>query len=88
MLPIQKKIIHHFPSSFFFLQKEHVNNYKMSLYEIADKSAGPDTRYRVFDLLISLGKMCVMDEAKDRPDMVEVYMNLHNTMSSNTQKST
>lgn len=56
---------------------------------IADKTAGHDS-FHVFEALISLGIMCVAKSAETRPEMVVVYMNLQNVMSSNvnTQPNT
>lgn len=54
-----------------------------SISEIADKTAGQDS-YDIFKILISLGKKCVVDKSENRPEMVVVYMNLQNIMSSNT----
>lgn len=51
------------------------------LSEIAEKKAGQDL-FRVFETLIQLGKLCVVEKADDRPEMVVVYMRLQNVMSS------
>lgn len=57
-----------------------------SLSDIADKTAGQDT-FRVFDSLVGFGKQCVANKPKNRPEMVTVYTNLQNVMSSITHSS-
>jgi hypothetical protein len=52
-----------------------------SIANIADKSAGHDPLH-IFEVLIHLGKECVVDLAEKRPEMVVVYMNLQNYLSS------
>lgn len=67
-----------------FIQKELVNKHdKRSIVNIADKMAGHDS-FHVFEILITLGKACVEDIAEKRPEMVVVYMNLQNVLSSKT----
>jgi len=53
-----------------------------SLFDIADKNAKQDSYFHVFEALICLGKICVMDNAENRPEMVIVYTRLQNIMSS------
>lgn len=66
-----------------FFQKDLVTKHdKTLLSNIADKSAGQDS-FHVFEALISLGIMCVAKSAETRPEMVVVYINLQNVMSSN-----
>ncbi|XP_025406121.1 uncharacterized protein LOC112680294 isoform X2 [Sipha flava] len=60
---------------------DFVNNYTSSLIDIADKTAGEDF-YHVSVALISLGKTCVVEIAKNRPEMVVVYMKLKNIVSN------
>uniref|UniRef100_A0A2H8TH86 non-specific serine/threonine protein kinase n=1 Tax=Melanaphis sacchari TaxID=742174 RepID=A0A2H8TH86_9HEMI len=62
--------------------KEMVNKHDNStIANIADKSAGYDP-FHIFEVLITLGKTCVADIAEKRPEMVVVYMNLQNYLSS------
>lgn len=71
-------------------QKEFVTKHDKSLlFNIADKTAGQDSLH-VFEALVSLGILCVAKSAEARPEMVVVYMNLQNVMSSNvnTQRNT
>jgi len=56
---------------------------KPSIANIADKMAGHDS-FHIFEILITLGKACVADIAEKRPEMVVVYMNLKNVLSSET----
>lgn len=60
-----------------------MNNYKSSLIDIADKTAGEDL-FHVSVALISLGKTCAVEIAENRPEMVVVYMKLKNIVSSKT----
>lgn len=57
---------------------------KPSIANIADKMAGYDS-FHIFEILITLGKACVADIAEKRPEMVVVYMNLKNVLSSETK---
>jgi len=52
-----------------------------SIVNIADKLAGHDP-FHIFEVLITLGKACVADIAEKRPEMVVVYINLQNYLSS------
>lgn len=52
-----------------------------SLSDIADKAAGHDS-FHVFDRLIGFGKQCVANKPENRPEMVTVYTDLQNAMSS------
>ncbi|XP_050059331.1 uncharacterized protein LOC114123800 isoform X3 [Aphis gossypii] len=62
--------------------KDMVNKHDdSSIVNIADKLAGHDP-FHIFEVLIKLGKACVVDIAEKRPEMVVVYMNLQNTLSS------
>ncbi|XP_026823481.1 uncharacterized protein LOC113561334 isoform X2 [Rhopalosiphum maidis] len=62
--------------------KDMVNKHDTSsIANIADKSAGHDPLH-IFEVLINLGKACVVDLAEKRPEMVVVYMNLQNYLSS------
>lgn len=56
---------------------------KSSIANIADKMAGHDS-FHIFEILITLGKACVEDVTEKRPEMVAVYMNLQNVLSSET----
>jgi len=61
-----------------------VNKHDKSLIaNIADKMAGHDS-FHIFEILIALGKACVEDVTEKRPEMVVVYMNLQNLLSTET----
>jgi len=69
------------------IQKELVKKHdKPSITNIADKMAGHDS-FHIFEILITLGKACVEDIAEKRPEMVVVYMNLQNILSSKTSEN-
>lgn len=62
---------------FFFViyKKDHIENYKCAITDVADVKAGTD-EHNVFSSLISIGKHCVSNIAKDRPEMEQVLRKL------------
>lgn len=60
---------------FFQFQKDYVENYEGPICEIADMKAGSDDN-NIFPCLLSIGRTCVSDKPKNRPEMEQVLRQL------------